>query len=342
MKRIVIIITAVVLALVPQSCGDEGGGGGGVSLPNISGSTGEVLVVTDKAKWESRLGSKIREVIAAPIDYFPQPEPQFDLINVSPGAFGKLYQTHRNVIFIETGADREKGVTFQENTWAYSQLIINLRGRNDEEIISLLEEEGQTIINKINVAERDRWIRVYKKSLNSMIFNKLRDEYNMILHIPSNFSLDVEEKGFLWFSYETPTTTQAILVHFFDHNGRNYFNEDSIIRIRNNMTEEKVKGPVGDSYMVIEERMPVKFRLFSFRQRNYAEMRGLWTLENGFMGGPFVNLVTRDEVNDRFVMIDGFVYAPKDEKRELLRQVEAIIYTIGFPDDAEKVVADGE
>lgn len=340
MKQIIILISAAILILSAQSCGDEGGGG--VSLPNVSGSTGEVLVITDKAKWEGKLGRKIVEVIAAPIDYFPQPEPHFDLINVSPGVFGKLYQTHRNVIFVEIGADNEKEITMQENTWAYSQLVINLRGRNEEEIISLLEEQGQSIINKINIAERDRWIRVYKKSLNSMIFNKLRDEYNMILHIPSNFSLDVEEKGFLWFSYETPTTTQAILVHFFDHNGRNYFNEDSIIRIRNNMTEEKVKGPVGDSYMVIEERMPVKFRLFSFRQRNYAEMRGLWTLENGFMGGPFVNLVTRDEVNDRFVMVDGFVYAPKDEKRELLRQVEAIIYTIGFPGDAEKAVTDGE
>ncbi len=341
MKQIIILIATAILILSVQSCGDESGGGG-ISLPNISGSTGEVLVVTDKAKWEGRLGDRVKEVIAVPIDYFPQPEPQFDLINVSPGVFGKLYQTHRNVIFIEIGADNEKAVTMQENTWAYSQVVINLRGRNEEDIISLLEEEGQSIINKINIAERDRWIRVYKKSLNSMIFNKLRDEYDMTLHIPSNFSLDVEEKGFLWFSYETPTTTQAILVHFFDHNGRNYFNEDSIKRIRDNMTAEKVKGPVGNSYMVIEERMPVEYRLFRFRQRNYAEMRGLWTLENGFMGGPFVNLVTRDEVNDRFVMVDGFVYAPKDKKRELLRQVEAIIYTISFPDGQESVVAERE
>lgn len=340
MKRIIIVFAVAVFILSAQSCGD-GGGGGGISLPNISGSTGEVLVITDKARWESRLGRKVTEVIAAPIEYFPQPEPQFDLINVSPGVFGKLYQTHRNVIFIEIGADNEKELTMQENVWAYSQLVINLRGRNEEDIISLLEEEGQAIVNKINIAERDRWINVYKKSLNSMIFNKLRDEYNMTLHIPSNFSLDVEEKGFLWFSYETALSTQAILVHFFDHNGRNYFNEDSIVRIRNNMTQEKVKGPVEGSYMVIEERMPLKYRLFRFRQRNYAEMRGLWTLENGFMGGPFVNLVTRDEVNDRFVMIDGFVYAPKDKKRELLRQVEAIIYTIGFPEETGEASAGG-
>ena len=56
------------------------------------------------------------------------------------------------------------------------------------------------------------------------------------------------------------------------------------------------------------------------------------------MGGPFVSLITKDEVNNRFVMIDGFVYAPKEDKRELLRQVEAILYTIDFDNEEEVVI----
>ncbi len=336
MKRLILLTASVILATLLHSCGDSGGGQ--AMLPNVSGSSGEVLVVLDKAKWDGPLGRKIIEVLAAPIDRLPQPESNFDLVNVSPNAFSKLYQTHRNVIFVDIGEDKEQQVTFQQNTYAFSQLMINLQGRNEQEVIDLLEKEGQSIINKINISERDRWISVYKRSLNSIIFNKLRDEYKMNIYIPANFSLDVEEKGFLWFSYETPTTTQAILIHYFDHNGKNYFNEDSIISIRNNMTKEKVEGPAKGSYMAIENQVPVKYRLFRFRQRDYAEMRGLWTLENGFMGGPFVNLVTRDEVNDRFVMLDGFVYAPNDDKRELLRQVEAILYTVSFPDASEIVV----
>ncbi len=322
-----------------QSCGDSGRKQ--VILPNLSGSSGEMLVVLDKAKWEGPLGNKIREVLASPVPMLPQQEPQFDLVNVSPVAFSKLYQTHRNVLFIETGEDKEKEVTFMESTYSFSQLMINLQAKNDQEVMDLLDEEGQLIINKINIAERDRWISVYKKSLNSLIFNKLRDDHKMNLHIPANYSLDVEEKGFLWFSYETPTTTQSILIYYFDHNGKNYFNKDSIMRIRDNITREKVEGPARGSYMAIEDLVPVNYNLFRFRQRNYAEMRGLWTLENGFMGGPFVNLVTRDDVNDRFVMLDAFVYAPSEEKRELLRQVEAIIYTISFPDKTEVVVTPG-
>jgi hypothetical protein len=104
------------------------------------------------------------------------------------------------------------------------------------------------------------------------------------------------------------------------------------------MTRTKVEGPSEGSYMTIEERLPVKYSTFRFRNRNYAEMRGLWTLEKGFMGGPFVTLVTKDEVNNRFIMLDGFVYAPGEDKRELLRQVEAILYTVSFPDESEIVI----
>lgn len=339
MKKIVILTAYIVLSLLLYSCGDSGGGR--TLLPNVSGSSGEVLVVLNKAEWEGPVGLKIREVLAAPVARLPQPEPKFNLVRVSPTAFSKLYQTHRNVIFVETGEDKEKQVTFQENTFALSQLMINLEGGNDEEVINLLDEQGQTIINKINIAERDRWISVYKRTLNSTIFNKLRDEHKMTMFIPAHFSLDVEEKGFMWFSYETPTTTQAILIHYFDHRGENYFNKDSIVSIRNNMTKEKVEGPTRGTYMAIEDQVPVKYQLFRFRGRDYAEMRGLWTLENGFMGGPFVNVVTRDEVNGRFVMLDAFVYAPNDDKRELLRQVEAILFTIDFPDETEIVVTPG-
>ena len=339
MKKI-LFLSVVAAALLLGSCGDSTPGGS--MLPNVSGSSGEILVVMDRAEWEGELGEKIRNVLADPIDRLPQPEPEFDLVNVTPGAFSKLYLTHRNVVMIDKKVENGAKVTFLEDTYALSQLIINIRGENKEDIMGLLDEEGQAIVNKINIAERDRWIKVYKRSVNSVIFNKLRDKYGMNIHMPSNFSLDVEEPGFMWFSYETPTTTQSILIHYFDLDGGNYFNRDSIESIRNRMTRRNVKGPSDGSYMTIEDRVPIRYRQFRFRNRNYAEMRGLWTLEKGFMGGPFVNLVTEDEVNNRFVMVDAFVYAPNEEKRELLRQVEAIIYTISFPDDKEVVVTPGK
>lgn len=308
-------------------------------MPNVSGSTGEVVVVLDKAKWDGQLGDKIREVFAAPVYGLPQSEPTFTLANVTPSAFGKIYMTHRNVMFFDVVPElAEAKATFKNNVYSDSQVVIYLEGPDDESLIKLVEQQGNAITEKINTAERDRWITYYKRSINTPTFSALKDIHKMIMYIPTSYVMDVNEKGFLWFSYETPMTTQAVLVHYFDNNGANYFNEDSIKAIRNQLTRTKVKGPVEGTWMKIEDRVPVTYRTFSFRGRNYAEMKGLWTLENGYMGGPFVTLVTRDEVNDRFVMVDGFVYAPKEEKRELLRQVEAVLFTVGFDIESSQVV----
>jgi len=328
MKRSNFLLLILLVLLIP-SCNNSSEYRKG-SLPNVGGSSGEVVVVIEKARWDGPLGNKIREVLGAPIQELPQAEPVFDLANVTPGGFGELYITHRNVIFIETGAGKETKATYNSNVYAYSQLIITLEGEDEADIIELLDNQGQAIIDKINITERDRLISYYKGSLNSVNFNTLLTNHKLILWVPSNYALDASEKGFAWLSYETPLTTQSVLIHYFDHNGENYFNEDSIKSILNNMTRTKVKGPVDGTWMKIEERMPVKYNTFRFRDRNYAMLKGLWTLENGFMGGPFVTLVTKDEVNGRFVMLDGFVYAPNDDKRELLRQVEAILFTVGF------------
>lgn len=327
MKKVFPLLLTVLLLIVSCKSSNESRRG---MLPNVGGSTGEVVVVIDKAKWDGMLGDKLREVLMAPVEGLPQAEPMFNLINISPGSFGGLYITHRNVIIIKTGEEGAAAATFNSDIYAATQLIINLEGNNDQDIIDILEKQGRAIINKINITERDRWINYYKRSINSINYNTLRNKHLLNLYVPSNYSLDVNEKGFVWFSYETPTTTQSVIVHYFDLDGGNNFNADSIKSIRNKLTRAKVKGPVDGTWMKIEERVPVTFNKFRFRDRDYIEMRGLWTLEKGFMGGPFVTLVTLDEVNNRFVMIDGYVYAPKGDKRELIRQVEAILYTVSF------------
>jgi hypothetical protein len=48
--------------------------------------------------------------------------------------------------------------------------------------------------------------------------------------------------------------------------------------------------------------------------------------------------MTYDEKNMRAVFLDGFVYAPNDNKRELIRQVEALLYLADFHSPQEVTV----
>ncbi len=67
-------------------------------------------------------------------------------------------------------------------------------------------------------------------------------------------------------------------------------------------------------------------------------MRGLWELHGDFMGGPFVSYTVVDERHNRVVTLDGFVYNPGHDKRDLLRQIESLLYTLSFPKPSDNEV----
>ena len=65
------------------------------------------------------------------------------------------------------------------------------------------------------------------------------------------------------------------------------------------------------------------------------EARGLWYMKGDMMGGPFVSHARVDRPNGRVVVVEGFVYAPEKPKRDLMRQLEAVLYTLKLPQEQQ-------
>ena len=68
----------------------------------------------------------------------------------------------------------------------------------------------------------------------------------------------------------------------------------------------------------------------------FVEARGLWEVYNDFMGGPFVSHSFYSKDGRYIIVLDGFVYAPKFDKRQYLRQVEAIMYSFEWEKEDEE------
>ena len=91
--------------------------------------------------------------------------------------------------------------------------------------------------------------------------------------------------------------------------------------------EKYIRGTFEGSYMEIDRRRPVTTENINFLDRFGYETRALWHMTGDAMGGPLLNYSFYDEEQRRIYMIDGMVFAPRYNKREFLRQVEAIAYT---------------
>ena len=53
-------------------------------------------------------------------------------------------------------------------------------------------------------------------------------------------------------------------------------------------------------------------------------------MQKDFMAGPFVSYTIVNPTHDKLITAEGFVYYPNKEKRDYLRQLEAMIYSIRF------------
>jgi len=67
------------------------------------------------------------------------------------------------------------------------------------------------------------------------------------------------------------------------------------------------------------------------------EARGLWRVKGDMMGGPYVSHARVDTMNHRVVVAEIFVYSPDKMKRNLVRQMEASLYSLRLPGEKEFV-----
>ncbi len=298
------------------------------TLPNVTGTTGEVLVVMDKYMWDGSPGAAVRNHVSPYLIGLPQPELAFTLLPIRPEGFRDVYVAHRNIIQVSTDPGLEKPVvTYVRNKWAETQLVVTVSAPDTASLAAALRENGEAIRRSINNAERERLTEWLTSSAGKerSILNAGETTWELVL--PAGWKPDFNREGVMMISLETPSTTQSVMVSVTDRTTSRIGCVELADLTQKRMSDE-VKGPDGGSFMVIEQQVPVSCRSFRRNETDYIEMRGLWTLEGGFMGGPFISYAFIDSATTRAVVVTGFVYAPREDKRELLRQVEALMYTV--------------
>ncbi len=155
------------------------------------------------------------------------------------------------------------------------------------------------------------------------------------MKVPPGFVIADQKKDFIWFKYETPEISQGVILYDFPYVSDSAFQKGYQLRVRDSILEANVPGPTEGSYMATERRIDQVNNIFRHNGNYASEMRGLWRVQNDFMGGPYVALAELDASEQRVVVAFGYVYAPSKEKRNLLNQVEAMIYSIKFKNQAE-------
>ena len=332
MKQNFIFQFAVVLVLVVfQSCSDEPD-----LHQNITGKANEMIIVISDESWNGKPGELLRNMLGQSHLALPQDEPVFDLINVPHAGFKKIFRTTRNIIQTTISSSVESpGVTLKDDAWAYPQATVEIKAKNAGQFEELLNENSNKILSYFLAAEKKRLTMNYAKYYEKLVFNTLDTDFGVTMKVPPGFAIAGKKKDFIWFRYETPEISQGIVLYTFPYVSDSTFTVNYLVAIRDSVLKANVPGPTAGSYMSTEKRLDQVFNIIEHYKNYASEMRGLWRLENDFMGGPYISLAELDASNQRIVVAFGYVFAPSKEKRNLLQQVEAMIYSLKMNNQTE-------
>ena len=329
MKHIFGPILSLVILVALFSCDNSGK----PIYRNVSGKAGELLVVMSKESWNDTTGSLIRKELAQPHPSLPQDEPLFDLINIPSEAFNDLFKTTRNILITRISSVFDSsGIEFQNDLWAYPQTIVQIQARNNVDFDFIFHQNAGKILSHFLNGEKRRLNENLDKYYEKTVYNSFQKEFRLTLKTGPGFDIAKKDSNFAWLRYETPDISQGIFLFTYPYQSDSTFTLAYQTAKRDSMLKLFVPGPTKGSFMTTEKIIDPIFNVFEHNKNYASETRGLWKVQNDFMGGPYIALTELDASNQRIVEAIGYVYAPSKNKRNLLRQVEAMVYTLKFED----------
>ena len=304
-------------------------------LPNVSGKAGEVLVVIERPDWEADLGVAIREALAGDTPYLAQREPLFTLSNVTPGNFGNMFKVHRNLLLVNINPQNAtNGVVYKNNVWAQPQAVVQVNAADAAQALALFKESSYNIAEFFEQSERDRIIANAKLYEERALQDPVEKVTGGILHFPSGYRCRKFTDDFVWIADEKQYTQQYVMVYRYPVPAQgDAFSLESIIDTRNRIMKDNVPGMFEGSYMTTSEAQEPTLKSLRYHGRDFMETRGFWEVHGDFMGGPFVSHSFYSKDGKDIIVLEAFVFAPRYDKRQYLRQVESILYSFEWKKD---------
>ena len=333
MKHNNILCVFIFVSFLLSGCNFSGDSG----KSKVNGRVNEVLVVCDQDIWSGSGGDSIRSVLNTFVPGLPQIEPSFDIVHRTPSGFKGSYTSHRNILLVNIDPNANNGMSVRYNLWSDPQVVIQLFAKDNNDILTILGNDSEALNNLLIKAERARISEIYKKSKDLRIAQAIEDQFGVSLDIPRGWVLDKREKGFAWMTLEERKATSHILIWEYPYVSESQFSLQSLISTRDSVAKINVPGANKDSYMTTEKEYASVFTEETYNGYYIANLRGLWKMHNYIMGGSFVQISTVDTKSNRIITIEGMVFAPSTEKRNYIRRLEAILYSISLDKENIKV-----
>ena len=324
------------IALLMVGCKDKGG-----LKVTATGSIYEVLVVMDNPYWEGEAGEIVRASLEADMPCLPQMESYFTVMQTPLNAFDDALKSVRNILITEVNPERytQARLNYKTDMYAHPQAVAVITAPTRDELTAFLQEKAPELQEYFLRQELLRQAKFYRSFCNHDASELIQKKFGIEIKVPSDYQLIMEDEDFVWCCNDNGPKRRDLVIWSYPYTDPNTFTEAYLCAKRDSVLK-RIEGYVEGSYMGTEYKIfPPQFRSISINNGGYCgELRGLWRMKGGAaMGGPFVEHVRVDEINQRVITAESYIYAAGQKKRNTYRQGEAILYTIKLPQEINQL-----
>lgn len=309
--RVAGVLFLALLLLV--SCDDRGGS----LLPPSGGKLFETLLVGDSA-------DIIKGALQTDMPGLPQSEQQWDVSSVDASAFGSSLKVTRNIVVVRTSPALYSTVRirYERNVWAEPQMVVTITAPTARMISDSLSRVTPTLLRLLNRSELGKTRALLRTHRNVKMEQVVDSMFHMKMWIPLDMTASRKGQDFLWLSNNSATVMNNIVIYRTPL-GANF------IASRDSALGRNIKGET--------DRMQMATVAETVMQNDEGSLfRGLWEMQGDNMGGPFVSRRLRSADGKTLLNIEGFVFAPGKTKRNAVRQMEAVLFSVNKASDKNK------
>lgn len=291
-------------------------------VPDSVGNINSLQIITPNELWNGPSGEAIRNHFAAPTDGLPQDEPLFSMSQLQPEIFTGFARSNRLFLYVVL-ADEDK-VTLATNEYAKPQIGAIIKATSEEKLVELINSNADKIIESFYTSEIKE--RQRRTALSLLKLDSLKNVMGVSLKAPTAYRIAKATDDFFWLRKDLKDGTTNILVYSvpLDMIKNDSTAVGDIIKIRDSIGSRLL--PVEDDGFFITEDAYAPYLFKTTIDGKFAyETKGTWEVKDAWMGGPFINYAVRDEKNNRYLILEGFTYAPRASKRDLQFELESIL-----------------
>ena len=298
-------------------------------VPASSGNINTLSVVVDNLLWDDAVGESIRDIFASPVQGLVNEEPLFSIRQMPTQVFSGFATKNRIVLKVEKG--KPARTTISEDVLAKPQTIAIVSGNTNQEIIDQLEVNSDKIIKAFKAEEIKEKQRRINLSLHDT--KAIQDQLGIDIKFPTAYRIATHDNNFFWIRKDISTGNMDFMIYEVPLSQINRADSTivgDIVRMRDSIGKAHIQSSVEGAYMITEEAFaPFVFET-TIDNKPTIESKGLWDMKNAFMSGPFINFAIEDKAKNRYVVVEGYVFAPSVEKRDHVFELEAILRSVKF------------